>query len=122
LYFVAGCCLGGDAIGIFLASSKLKRYLEPLHLQASLNYPQSSWNHNEFNKIGCRWNDRTCTGFAAQPNTTLLQERLNNLDVSAAQGNGHWHLDLDTGERWFHNGKQRFPMQSVFKLPSALSY
>ncbi|HAJ63896.1 MAG TPA: serine hydrolase [Cyanobacteria bacterium UBA8543] len=26
-------------------------------------------------------------------------------------------LDLDTGERWFRNGKQRFPMQSVFKLP-----
>jgi beta-lactamase class A len=55
---------------------------------------------------------------AAQPNPTLLQERLNNLDVSAAQGNvGIGILDLETGERWFHNRKQRFPMQSVFKLP-----
>lgn len=55
---------------------------------------------------------------AAQPNTTRLQERLNNLDLSRAQGNvGIGVLDLDTGERWFRNGKQRFPMQSVFKLP-----
>ena len=55
---------------------------------------------------------------AAQPNTTRLQERLNNLDVSSAQGNvGIGVLDLDTGESWFRNGKQRFPMQSVFKLP-----
>ncbi|NEQ19049.1 MAG: class A beta-lactamase [Microcoleus sp. SIO2G3] len=55
---------------------------------------------------------------AAQPNTTRLQEQLNNLDLSSAQGNvGIGVLDLDTGERWFRNGKQRFPMQSVFKLP-----
>ena len=55
---------------------------------------------------------------AAQPNTARLQERLNNLDLSSAQGNvGIGVLDLDTGERWFRNGKQRFPMQSVFKLP-----
>nr|AIA13229.1 ClassA_beta_lactamase [uncultured bacterium] len=55
---------------------------------------------------------------AAQPNTTRLQERLNNLDLSSAQGDvGIGVLDLDTGERWFRNGKQRFPMQSVFKLP-----
>lgn len=50
-------------------------------------------------------------------NTTLLQ-RLNNLDITAAQGNvGIGVLDLKTGKSWFHNGKQRFPMQSVFKLP-----
>ena len=55
---------------------------------------------------------------AAQSNTTRLQEQLNNLDLSSAQGNvGIGVLDLDTGERWFRNGKQRFPMQSVFKLP-----
>ena len=55
---------------------------------------------------------------AAQPNTTRLQEQLNNLDLSSAQGDvGIGVLDLDTGERWFRNGKQRFPMQSVFKLP-----
>lgn len=56
--------------------------------------------------------------FAAQPNTRLLQEELNQLDVSAAQGDvGIGVLNLDTGERWFRNGKQQFPMQSVFKLP-----
>jgi beta-lactamase class A len=55
---------------------------------------------------------------AAEPNTTRLQERLNNLDLSSAQGNvGIGVLDLDTGERWFRNGNQRFPMQSVYKLP-----
>ncbi len=55
---------------------------------------------------------------AAQANTTRLQEQLNNLDLSSAQGNiGIGVLDLDTGERWFHNGKQQFPMQSVYKLP-----
>jgi beta-lactamase class A len=55
---------------------------------------------------------------AAQPNTTRIQEQLNNLDLSSAQGNvGIGVLDLDTGEHWFRNGKQRFPMQSVFKLP-----
>ena len=55
---------------------------------------------------------------AEQPKTTRLQEQLNNLDLSIAQGNvGIGVLDLDTGERWFRNGNQRFPMQSVFKLP-----
>jgi len=44
--------------------------------------------------------------------------RLNTVDISAAQGNvGIGVLDLNTGESWFHNGNQLFPMQSVFKLP-----
>lgn len=44
--------------------------------------------------------------------------RLNTLDIWAAQGNvGIGVLDLNTGESWFHNGNQPFPMQSVFKLP-----
>lgn len=60
--------------------------------------------------------------FAVQPNTRLLQEELNKLDVSAAQGNvGIGVLNLDTGERWFRNGKQQFPMQSVFKLPAGIA-
>jgi beta-lactamase class A len=58
---------------------------------------------------------------AAQPNTTRLQEQLNNLDLSSAQGTvGIGVLDLNTGERWFSNGKQRFPMQSVYKLPISI--
>lgn len=61
--------------------------------------------------------DRNTQVVTAQPNTTLMQ-RLNKLDISAAQGRvGIGVLDLNTGEQWFHNGKQRFPMQSVFKLP-----
>ncbi len=55
---------------------------------------------------------------AVGPNPMLLQQQLNTLDVSAAQGHvGIGVLDLNTGEAWFRNGKQRFPMQSVFKLP-----
>lgn len=58
----------------------------------------------------------------AQSNTTLLQERLKNLDISAAQGRvGIGVLDLNNGQSWFLNGKQRFPMQSVYKLPSAIA-
>ena len=55
---------------------------------------------------------------ARPSHTTFWQEQLNQLDVSVVQGNvGIGVLDLDTGESWFRNGKQRFPMQSVFKLP-----
>ncbi len=58
----------------------------------------------------------------AQSNTRLFQERLKNLDVSAAQGKvGIGVLDLNSGQSWFLNGKQRFPMQSVYKLPSAIA-
>ncbi|MGH8001522.1 MAG: class A beta-lactamase [Brasilonema sp.] len=58
----------------------------------------------------------------AQSNTSLFQERLKNLDISAAQGKvGIGVLDLNSGQSWFLNGKQRFPMQSVYKLPSAIA-
>jgi len=58
----------------------------------------------------------------AQSNTPLFQERLKNLDVSAAQGKvGIGVLDLNSGQSWFLNRKQRFPMQSVYKLPSAIA-
>jgi len=54
----------------------------------------------------------------AQSNTTLFEGQLDKLNTSAAQGNvGIGILDLKTGESWFRNGLQRFPMQSVFKLP-----
>ena len=58
----------------------------------------------------------------AQSNTRLFQERLKNLDVSAAQCKvGIGVLDLNIRQSWFLNGKQRFPMQSVYKLPSAIA-
>lgn len=57
-----------------------------------------------------------------QPNTSLFQQRLQNLDISAAQGRvGIGVLDLNNGQSWFLNGKQRFPMQSVYKLPSGIA-
>jgi beta-lactamase class A len=44
--------------------------------------------------------------------------RFNALDVSAVQGNvGIGVLDINNGKSWFYNGNERFPMQSVFKLP-----
>ena len=47
-----------------------------------------------------------------------LKRQLDNLNTSAAQAHvGIGVLDLNTGESWFRNGEQRFPMQSVFKLP-----
>ncbi|SRR5579883_138409 len=58
----------------------------------------------------------------AQTNTTLLQKRLNDLDISAVHGKvGIGVLNLNNGKSWFLNGKQRFPMQSVFKLPGAIA-
>ena len=57
-----------------------------------------------------------------QLNKSSLQERLNNLDISAAQGRvGIGVLNLNTGESWYRNGKQRFPMQSVYKVPIAIA-
>ncbi|MDF5715745.1 MAG: class A beta-lactamase [Rhizonema sp. NSF051] len=56
------------------------------------------------------------------PNRAILQNRLKHIDISAVRGKvGIGVLDLNTGESWFLNGKQRFPMQSVFKLPSAIA-
>lgn len=56
------------------------------------------------------------------PNTAILQSRLNNLNLNVARGKvGIGVLNLNTGESGFINGKQRFPMQSVYKLPSAIA-
>lgn len=57
----------------------------------------------------------------AQSHTNLLESQLNKLDTSGAQAHvGIGVLDLNTGESWFQNGLQRFPMQSVFKLPLSI--
>jgi beta-lactamase class A len=52
---------------------------------------------------------------------TTLQVALNNLNISANQEIGIGVLDLNTGESWFRNRKQQFPMQSVYKLPIAIA-
>ncbi|MBD2776455.1 class A beta-lactamase [Iningainema tapete] len=55
-------------------------------------------------------------------NTAILQSRLNNLNLNTVNGKvGIGVLNLNTGESGFINGKQRFPMQSVYKLPSAIA-
>jgi beta-lactamase class A len=54
----------------------------------------------------------------ASPPIVSLSDRLDTLNLSAAQGQvGIGVMDLKTGKRWFHKGDQRFPMQSVYKLP-----
>lgn len=54
----------------------------------------------------------------SSPSIVSSFDRLNNVDLSAAQGQvGIGVMDLNTGESWFHNGDQRLPMQSVYKLP-----
>ncbi len=50
-----------------------------------------------------------------------LQSALNNLNITANPSIGIGVLDLNTGESWYHNRKQRFPMQSVYKLPIAIA-
>ncbi len=47
-----------------------------------------------------------------------ISDRFKTLDLSIAQGwVGIGVMDLKSGESWYRNGDQRFPMQSVFKLP-----
>jgi beta-lactamase class A len=54
----------------------------------------------------------------ASPPIVSLLDRLNDVDLSAAQGQvGIGVMDLNTGKSWFHNGDRRLPMQSVYKLP-----
>ncbi len=50
-----------------------------------------------------------------------LQVALDNLNISANPGIGIGVLDLKTGESWFRNRQQKFPMQSVYKLPIAIA-
>ncbi len=56
-----------------------------------------------------------------QKNKSTLQVTLNKLKISTEREIGVGILDLNTGETWFRNGKQQFPMQSVYKLPIAIA-
>ncbi len=50
-----------------------------------------------------------------------LQVALDNLKISANPDIGIGVLDLNTGKSWFRNRQQKFPMQSVYKLPIAIA-
>lgn len=50
-----------------------------------------------------------------------LQVALDNLNIAANPDIGIGVLDLNTGESWFRNRQQKFPMQSVYKLPIAIA-
>jgi beta-lactamase class A len=51
-----------------------------------------------------------------------LSKKLAQVNVSSVQAEvGIGVLDLSSGESWFLNGEQRFPMQSVFKLPVGIA-
>lgn len=99
---------------------------KPSLIPSLSSFTESSLQQQQINQIApltsemIRVNALVAT---AQINTALLQEQLNNLDIiSAAQGNvGIGVLDLNSGKSWFLNGKQRFPMQSVYKLPIAIA-
>ncbi|MGV3618991.1 MAG: class A beta-lactamase [Fimbriimonas sp.] len=52
---------------------------------------------------------------------TLLQARVRQLEAGLPQARlGVAVRDLATGAAWFYRGDERFPMQSVFKLPLGL--
>jgi beta-lactamase class A len=51
-----------------------------------------------------------------------LSKKLAQVDVSSVQAEvGIGVLELSSGESWFLNGEQRFPMQSVVKLPVGIA-
>lgn len=55
-----------------------------------------------------------------------LTDRLKALNLATLQTTVQGQVgigvrDLKTGESWFYNGKQRFPLQSVFKLPLGIA-
>jgi beta-lactamase class A len=56
-----------------------------------------------------------------QKSKPSLQSALSNLNIPVDRNIGIGVLDLNTGESWFRNQKQPFPMQSVYKLPIAIA-
>jgi beta-lactamase class A len=55
------------------------------------------------------------------PRKNNLQVALDNLNISSNPSIGIGILDLNTGKSWFRNRQQKFPMQSVYKLPIAIA-
>jgi beta-lactamase class A len=63
-----------------------------------------------------------CIFLVGVVNASELTKKLEQVDVSAVQAEvGIGVLDLRSAESWFLNGAQRFPMQSVVKVPIAIA-
>lgn len=63
-----------------------------------------------------------CIFLVGAVNASELKKKLEHVDVSSVQAEvGIGVLDLSSGESWFLNGEQRFPMQSVVKVPVAIA-
>lgn len=63
-----------------------------------------------------------CVCLASAVNASELKKKLAPVNVASVQADvGIGVVDLSSGESWFLNGEQRFPMQSVFKVPIAIA-
>ncbi len=80
-----------------------------------------------FTNISCIWftpsliNTKVLAESSNLESKPTLQAALNNLNIKNERQIGIGILDLNTGESWFRNRRQRFPMQSVYKLPIAIA-
>ena len=80
-----------------------------------------------FTNISCIWSNPSLisTKVLAESSNLeskpTLQAALSSLNIKTGQQIGIGVLDLNTGESWFRNRKQKFPMQSVYKLPIAIA-
>ena len=63
-----------------------------------------------------------CTFLVGAVNAAELKKKLDHVEVSSVQAEvGIGVVDLSSGESWFLHGEQRFPMQSVVKVPVAIA-
>jgi len=80
-----------------------------------------------FTNVSCIWfnpsliNTKVLAESSNLESKPTLQAALNSLNIKKDRQIGIGVLDLNTGESWFRNRKQRFPMQSVYKLPIAIA-
>ncbi len=77
------------------------------------SYARSNPNSHNITNVSVK-----SSNFKSKP---TFKSTLNNLNLTADRGIGIGILDLNNGESWFHNRKQQFPMQSVYKLPIAIA-
>jgi len=106
LYFVAGCCLSGDAIGIFLPLLKAEA-LSRTTSSSSISELPAKRLEPAMNSIKSVADGMTGRVQVSQhsPTPHCYRAAKQSRCFSRSRQRRHWHLDLDTGERWFHNGK-----------------
>lgn len=79
-----------------------------------------------FTNISCIWFNPSLINTKVLAESSNLESKptlqaLNSLNIKNERQIGIGILDLNTGESWFRNRQQRFPMQSVYKLPIAIA-